>query len=327
MKILLSGITGQTASYATEELLNRGYEVHGIIRRSSNFNTQRIDHVYNHPNLKLHYGDLADSSSINSLVQNIKPDWFINYGAMSYVKASFEIPEYTFDVNATGVQRCLEAVRQYNPKTKFLQCSTSEMYGSASPPQSELSAFCPRSPYGVAKLAGYWATINYREAYGMFACNAISFNHESSRRTEHFVTRKITAAATRIKLGLQDKLVLGNLAAKRDWIFAGDVALGHIKMLEASEPDDYVLASGVSYSVQEFLEKVFFKLDLDWKKHVEISDKHFRPTEVDHLCGDASKIKKKLGWEPKMSFDALVDSMIEHDMKLARQAKLLKEHS
>ena len=280
--ILLTGITGQTGSYAAEALLERGDKVHGIIRRNSNFNTQRIDHVYNHPNLKLHYGDLSDSSSITSLINDLKPDWFINYGAQSYVKASFEIPEYTFDVDATGVVRCLEAIRKFSPKTKFLQASTSELFGSSLPPQSEQTSFCPRSPYGAAKLAAYWATVNYREAYKLFAANAISFNHESPRRTGHFVTRKITMAATRIKLGLQDKLILGNTKSYRDWIHALDVVRGHIMMLESEAPDDFVLGSGESHSVQEFIEIVFKKLDLDWKQYVEISEAHFRPTEVDH---------------------------------------------
>jgi GDPmannose 4,6-dehydratase len=323
-KVLITGITGQTGSVLAEKYLEKGYEVHGMLRRNSSFNTRRIDHIFN--KLNLFYGDLADFGSIINKVSEIQPDHMINCAAQSYVKASFDIPEYTFDIDATGVIRCLEAIRRYSPKTKFLQCSTSELFGSTPAPQSESTPFHPRSPYGAAKIGAYWATVNYREAYNLFCVNSISFNHESISRSEHFVTRKITRAATRIKLGLQDKLVLGNLDAKRDWCDARDVARGQIMMLEAGEPDDYVLATGVARTVRDFVEIVFSKLDLDWKEYVEVSSQHFRPSEVDHLCGDYSKIKNKLGWEPQISFDQMVNEMISHDLRLAEQEQLLSQN-
>lgn len=325
----ITGITGQTGSYLAELLLNKGYKVYGLKRRSSSFNTERLDHVYQdkHVNdrLELIYGDLADYSSLVSLLGDTKPSLFFNMGAMSHVRVSFDIPEYTMDVTGTGVMRCLEAIRKVSPQTRFLQASSSEMFGAEPPPQHEKTPFHPRSPYAVAKVAGYYATINYREAYGMFATNAISFNKESPRRGETFVTRKITRAATRIKLGLQNKLYLGNLSAKRDWHHAQDAAKAMIMMLEANEPDDYCIAAGEMHSVQEFVELVFTKLDLDWKQYVEIDPKYFRPSEVDALCGDSTKLRTKLGWAPQYTFDQLVDEMISCDMKLAVNEKLIAE--
>jgi GDPmannose 4,6-dehydratase len=324
-KACLTGITGQTGSYLAELLLEEGYEVHGLKRSSSNFNTQRIDHIYEDPNLHLVYGDLADYSSLCSFVSNIQPDLFFNCGALSHVRVSFDIPEYTMDITGTGVIRCLEAIRRYSPHTRFLQCSTSELYGSTPPPQDESTPFHPRSPYACAKMAGYWSTINYREAYGMFAVNAISFNHESPRRGENFVTRKITRAATRIKLGLQKELKLGNLDAKRDWGHAKDTARAMYLMLTADDADDYVVATGEMHSVKEFLELVFSKLDMDWKDYVVFDPKYMRPSEVDALGGNPNKIRDKLGWVPKLSFEDLVQEMIDHDMELARQEKILKD--
>ena len=324
-KACVTGITGQTGSYLAEILLNKGYEVHGLKRSSSNFNTQRIDHLYDNPNLNLVYGDLADYSSLVSFVADVNPDLFFNCAALSHVRVSFDIPEYAMDITGTGVVRCLEAIRKYSPETRFLQCSTSELYGSSAPPQDENTPFHPRSPYGCAKLAAYWATINYREAYNMFSVNAISFNHESCRRPGNFVTRKITRAATRIKLGLQDKLVLGNLDAKRDWGHAYDTANALYKILTANEPDDFVVATGEMHSVSDFLKIVFSKLELNWKDYVEFDSKYLRPSEVNALCGDSSKLRQKLNWKPKYSFIDLVDEMLEHDMKLAENEKLLNK--
>lgn len=325
----ITGITGQTGSYLAELLLNKGYKVYGMKRRSSSINTERIDHVYqdSHINdrLELVYGDLADYSSIASLVSDVKPDLFFNLAAMSHVRVSFDIPEYTMDVTGTGVTRCLEAIRKHSPNTRFLTSSSSEMFGSSPPPQNEATPFAPRSPYAVGKISGYFSTINYREAYNIFAANSICFNMESKRRGETFVTRKITRAATRIKLGLQDKLYLGNLAAKRDWHHTKDAARAMIMILEADQPDDFVVSAGEMHSVQEFLEIVFTKLDMDWKEYVKIDPKYFRPSEVDALCGDSSKIRNKLGWAPEITFEQLVDEMIENDMKLALNEKLIKE--
>lgn len=318
----ISGITGQTGSYICDLLLAQGYKVHGLKRRSSSFNTERIDHVQN--NLNLAYGDLADYSSVASWIGDIKPDLFFNMAAQSHVRVSFDIPEYTMDVTGAGVFRVLEAIRKNSPKTKFLQASSSEMYGSTPPPQNEHTLFHPRSPYAIAKVAGYYTTINYREAYDLHACNAISFNHESPRRGETFVTRKITRAATRIKLGLQDKLYLGNLDAKRDWSHASDVADAMFKIITAEQADDFVVASGEMHSVKEFAELVFSKLDLDWEKYVAIDPIYFRAAEVDALCGDASKLRGKLNWEPKYNFKMLVDEMIESDMKLASNEALIR---
>lgn len=329
-KALITGITGQDGSYLTEFLLKKGYEVYGIIRRSSSFNTERIDHLYKDPhekpNLKLLYGDLNDSSSLAEIVHSVNPDEVYNLGAQSHVKVSFDIPEYTGEITGIGTLRLLEAIRRTGCKARFYQASSSELYGKvAEIPQTEKTPFYPRSPYGCAKLYSYWITVNYRESYNLFAANGILFNHESPRRGETFVTRKITRAATRIKLGLQDKLYLGNLDAKRDWGFAGDYVEAMWIMLQADEPDDFVVATGETYSVREFLEKVFDTLDLDWKKHVEIDPKYYRPAEVDILLGDSSKIRKKLGWKPSVSFDGLVKMMVEHDLDLAKKEKVIKD--
>ncbi|BDI28892.1 GDP-mannose 4,6-dehydratase [Capsulimonas corticalis] len=329
---LISGVTGQDGSYLAELLLAKDYEVHGIIRRSSSFNTGRIEHLYVDPHtlgarLFLHYGDLADSSNLRHLVEKVRPDEVYNLGAQSHVKVSFEEPEYTVDVDAVGTLRFLEAIRDYRDRTghdvRFYQASSSEMFGAAPPPQGESTPFHPRSPYACAKVYSYWQTVNYRESYSMFACNGILFNHESERRGETFVTRKITRAATRIKLGLQDKLYLGNLNAKRDWGFAGDYVEAMWRMLQADQPDDYVVATGEAYSVQEFVDKTFALLDLDPAKYVEVDERYFRPAEVDYLLGDPSKARAKLDWKPLVSFDALVERMVEHDLSLARREKTL----
>lgn len=325
----ITGITGQTGSYLAELLLEQGYKVYGLKRRSSSFNTERLDHIYqdshDNPNLELVYGDLSDYSSLLSFVGDAKPDLFFNMAAMSHVRVSFDVPEYTMDITGTGVLRCLEAVRKCSPKTRFIQASSSEMFGATPPPQNETTPFHPRSPYAVAKVAGYYATINYREAYNMFACNAISFNKESPRRGETFVTRKITQAAARIKLGIQDKLYLGNVSARRDWHHAKDAARAMIMILESDTPDDYCISAGEMHSVQEFVELVFSKLGLDWKEHVLIDPKYFRPSEVDALCGDSSKLRNKLGWEPLYTFDQLVEEMIERDMLLAANEKMINQ--
>jgi GDPmannose 4,6-dehydratase len=326
----ITGITGQTGSYLCDLLLSKGYKVYGLKRRSSSLNTERIDHVYTDPHangkLEMIYGDLADYSSLTNWIGDIKPDLFFNMGAQSHVRVSFDIPEYTMDVTGTGVMRVLEAIRKNSPQTKFLTASSSEMFGSQPPPQNELTPFHPRSPYGVAKVAGYFATVNYREAYGLHACNAISFNHESPRRGETFVTRKITRAATRIKLGLQDKLYLGNLDAKRDWSHAADVAQAMYKIITAPQADDFVIASGEMHSVEEFAKIVFDMLGLDYSQYVEFDPKYLRPSEVDALCGDPTKLKTTLGWEPSYGFLDLVKEMVDSDMELARKEKTLKDH-
>jgi len=334
-KALITGITGQDGSYLAELLLGKGYEVHGMVRRSSSFNTSRIDHLYQDPHrpgtkLFLHYGDLADGTGLRRLMEKIQPDEVYNLGAQSHVKVSFDQPEYTADVVALGTLRLLEAVRDYKDRTghdvRFYEACSSEMFGKVvETPQKETTPFYPRSPYGVAKVFGYWQTVNYREAYNLFAVNGILFNHESPRRGETFVTRKITRAATKIKLGLQDKLYLGNLASKRDWGFAGDYVEAMWLMLQQDKPDDYVIATGKTHSVMEFVEKVFARLELDWQKYVEIDPRYFRPTEVDLLLGDPSKAKKMLHWEPKVDLDGLVEMMVEHDLELARQEKTLKD--
>lgn len=321
-KACITGITGQTGSYLAEILIEKGYEVYGLIRRSSSFNTDRIDHIYKE--LKLTYGDLSDYGSIANWVRKVQPDEFYDLGAMSHVRVSFDIPEYTMDIGATGVIRCLEALYNFSPHTHFVQASTSEMFGSTPPPQNEQTPFHPRSPYGAAKVAGFWSTVNYRESGKLFAANSISFNHESKRRGETFVTRKITRAATRIKLGLQDKLVLGNLESQRDWNHAKDVANAVWLMTTAPKADDWVVASGEMHSVKEFLELVFSKLELNWQEYVSFDEKYFRPTEVDSLCGDATKIKTELGWKPEYTFDQLIDEMVDHDLKLATQEYKLK---
>ncbi len=327
----ITGITGQMGSYLCELLLSKGYKVYGLKRRSSSLNTDRIDHLYIDPHtntqLELIYGDLANYSTMSEIIGDVKPDLLFNLAAQSHVKVSFDMPEYTVDIDGTGVVRILEAIRKCSPKTRFLTASSSEMFGSSPPPQNEETKFHPRSPYAVAKIAGYYATINYREAYGIHACNAISFNTESPRRGETFVSRKITRAAARIKLGLQQKLYLGNLDAKRDWSHALDTVDGMYKIITAPVADDYVIASGTTRTVRELVNIVFSKLDLNYLDYVEIDPRYYRATEVDALCGDASKIKNKLGWQPKYTFEALIDEMITSDMELARKEKILKEHT
>ncbi len=321
-KALITGITGQDGSYLTELLLGKGYEVHGIKRRSSSFNTSRIDSILpdwheRDAHLKLHFADLADSSSLVALLYRLQPDEVYHLGAQSHVKVSFEIPEYTGDITALGTTRLLEAIRETGVKTRFYNASSSEMFGRvAEVPQSESTPFRPRSPYGCSKVYGYWLSVNYREAYGIFACNGILFNHESPRRGETFVSRKITRAVARIQAGLQDKLYLGNLEAKRDWGYAPEYVEAMWRMLQQDEPDDYVVATGETHTVREFLECAFEHVGLPWKKHVEIDPRYFRPTEVDILKGDPSKARRVLGWEPKVTFHDLVRIMVEADVKL-----------
>jgi GDPmannose 4,6-dehydratase len=329
-KALITGITGQDGSYLAELLLNKGYAVHGLIRRASTFNTERIDHLYkdfHDPAARIHlyYGDLSVSGQLTDLLHDIQPDEIYHLGAQSHVRVSFDMPEYTGDVTGLGTLRLLEAIRKTGIKTKFYQASSSEMFGAAPPPQNELTPFQPQSPYAAAKVYAYYIVRNYRDAYKLFACNGILFNHESPRRGETFVTRKITRAATRIKLGLQDKLYLGNLDAKRDWGFAGDYVEAMWLMLQQEKPDDLVIATGETHSVKEFVEKVFRKLNLDYQKHVIIDPKYFRPTEVDVLLGDSSKAKNILGWKPRVGFDQLIDMMIEADMEQAGKEKTLFE--
>ncbi len=327
-KAFLTGITGQDGSYLAEFLLNKGYEIHGLIRRSSTFNTDRIDHLYrdfHDPNAKLflHYGDLSVSGQLMDLLSSIKPDEIYHLGAQSHVRVSFDMPEYTGDITGLGTLRILEAIRKTGIQTKFYQASSSEMFGAAEPPQSEKTIFQPRSPYAAAKVYAYYIVQNYRDAYGLFATNGILFNHESPRRGETFVTRKITRAATQIKVGLRDKLYLGNLEAKRDWGFAGDFVEAMWLMLQQEKPDDYVIATGETHSVREFTEKVFSKLNLDYAQYVAVDPRYFRPTEVDVLLGDASKANKALGWQPKVTFDQLIDMMIAADLELAKKEKTL----
>ncbi len=330
-KALITGITGQDGSYLTELLLEKGYEVWGIIRRSSSFHTGRIDHIYKDlhekPRLKLVYGDMTDGSNLSLLINEIQPDEVYNLAAQSHVRVSFDMPIFTVNTDALGTLRLLEAIRSSKGAVKFYQASSSEMYGKVVEiPQTEKTPFYPRSPYACAKVYSFWQTLNYREAYGLFACNGILFNHESPRRGETFVTRKITRAATRIKCGLLDKLYLGNLDAKRDWGFAGDYVEAMWLMLQQEESDDYVIATGESHSVREFVEEVFRYLDLDWQKYVEIDKRYFRPTEVDLLQGDSSKAKKVLGWEPRVTFKELAKKMTDADMKIAKDEKILAEH-
>jgi GDPmannose 4,6-dehydratase len=329
---LVTGITGQDGSYLAEFLLAKGYEVHGIIRRASTFNTERIENLYRDPHepgtrLKLHYGDLADGTGLRHVLNTVRPDEVYNLAAQSHVRVSFEQAEYTADVVGTGTLRLLEAFREYTVSSgksaRFYQAGSSEMFGAAPPPQNEQTPFHPRSPYACAKVAAHWFCVNAREAYGLFICNGILFNHESERRGETFVTRKITRAATRIKHGLQGKLYLGNLHAKRDWGFAGDYVEAMWLMLQQEAPDDYVVATGESYSVQQFLEATFGCLGLDWKEHVAIDQRYFRPAEVDFLLGDSSKARQRLGWKPKVDFQALVQRMVDNDLRLAERESLL----
>jgi len=330
-KALITGITGQDGSYLVELLLQKGYAVWGIIRRSSSFHTGRLDHLYKDPHekprLRLIYGDLTDGGNLSSIIGDIQPDEVYNLGAQSHVRVSFDTPVYTVDTDALGTLRLLEAIRSMKKPAKFYQASSSEMYGKVvETPQTEKTPFYPRSPYGCAKVYSFWQTVNYREAYGLFACNGILFNHESPRRGETFVTRKITRAATRIKLGLQDKLYMGNLDAKRDWGFAGDFVETMWLMLQQEKNDDYVIATGESHSVREFLDEVFGYLGLDWQKYVKIDPRYYRPTEVDYLQGDPSKAKKELGWRPKVTFKELAKLMTDADMKLAENEKILNDH-
>jgi len=324
-KALISGITGQDGSYLAEFLLGKGYEVYGIIRRSSSFNTGRIDPIYEDPHVphrRLHlvYGDLNDASSLNHIIRTIQPDEIYNLGAQSHVRVSFDIPEYTGEITGLGTIRLLEAIRESGLKPKFYQASSSEMFGKVQEiPQRETTPFYPRSPYGAAKVYSYWITVNYREAYDLFACNGILFNHESPRRGETFVTRKITKAAARIKLGIQQDLFLGNLDAKRDWGFAGDYIEAMWLMLQASKPEDYVIATGETHTVREFLELAFGRLKLDWQKHVKLDAKYYRPTEVDLLIGDASKAKRDLGWEPRVRFQELAYMMVDADLAAEKE--------
>ena len=329
-KALITGITGQDGSYLAELLLEKGYEVHGIIRRSSTFNTQRIDHLYQDPHVNgvrlfLHYGDMADSSNLMRIVHEIAPDEVYNLAAQSHVRVSFDSPEFTGDVDALGTMRLLEAIRLKGVKTRFYQASTSELYGKVQEiPQRETTPFYPRSPYGVAKLYSFWAVKNYREAYGLHASNGILFNHESPRRGETFVTRKITRAVGRIKLGLQSELFMGNVNARRDWGFAGDYVEGMWRMLQQDSPDDYVLATGEMHSVKEFLAEAFGYVGLDWEKYVKHDSRYERPSEVDQLLGDPTKARTLLGWTPKVTFKELVKMMVDADLKLAERELRVK---
>lgn len=324
-KALVTGITGQDGSYLAELLLAKGYEVHGIIRRASTFNTERIDHLYQDPHINgvrlfLHYGDVSDATNLIKLLYRIQPQEIYHLAAQSHVRVSFDIPEYTGDVTGLGTIRILEAIRETGLKTKFYQASSSEMYGKVQEvPQRETTPFYPRSPYGAAKVYAYWLTVNYRESYGIFACNGILFNHESPRRGETFVTRKVTRAVARIKTGLEDKLYLGNLESKRDWGYAKEYVEAMWLMLQQDEPQDYVIATGETHSIHELLEEAFSYAGLDWRQHLEIDQRYYRPAEVDLLIGDSSKAKRKLGWEAKIKFKDLVHLMIDADMEAAKK--------
>ena len=321
MKAFITGITGQDGSYLAELLLAKGYEVHGLIRRASSFNTQRIDHLYldpHNPNAKLflHFGDLTDGSRLATLLATIKPQEIYNLAAQSHVRVSFDEPEYTGDTTGLGTIRLLEAIRQSSPEAKFYQASSSEMFGAANPPQNEFTEFYPRSPYGVAKVYSYWITKNYREAYGLFASNGILFNHESPRRGETFVTRKITRAVARIAKGVQKELFLGNLDARRDWGYAPEYVIGMWQMLQTDKADDYVLSTGTDLSVKDFVRLSFEHVGLDWQKFVKFDEKYLRPTEVDTLIGDSSKAEKDLGWKASVGPEKLAAIMVDHDIAL-----------
>ncbi len=324
-RALITGITGQDGSYLADLLVAKGYEVHGIIRRASTFNTARIDHLYQDPhvhgvNLFLHYGDLADSVQLVKLLYNLEPDEIYHLGAQSHVRVSFDIPEYTADVTGVGTIRILEAIREAGVKTRFYQASSSEMFGKVQAvPQTETTPFWPRSPYGVAKLFSYWATVNYRESYSLHASNGILFNHESPRRGETFVTRKISRAVARIKHGLDSALYLGNLDAQRDWGYAPEYVEGMWLMLQQDKPDDYVLATNEAHTVREFVQHAFAHADLDWKEFIKHDDRYERPAEVDLLIGDSTKAKKQLGWEPKVRFQELVKLMVDADLEMVRR--------
>jgi GDPmannose 4,6-dehydratase len=333
-KALVTGLTGQDGSYLADLLIEKGYEVHGIVRRSSTFSTDRIEHLYSDPHepdarLFIHYGDLSDGTGLRQVLERVEPNEVYNLAAQSHVGVSFFQPEYTADVDGLGTLRLLEAIRDYSRRidrqVPFYQAGTSEMFGSTPPPQSELTPFHPRSPYAAAKLYAHWQTINYREAYGLFATNGILFNHESERRGETFVTRKITRAATRISLGLQEKLYLGNLDAGRDWGHARDYVEAMWLMLQQDTPDDFVIATGEMHTVRQFVQKVFERLDLDWNEHVEVDPRYFRPSEVEALQGDATKARRVLGWEPKIDLDQLVGLMVDSDLDLARRERTLAD--
>jgi len=319
-RALITGITGQDGSFLAEQLLKKGYEVHGLVRRSSSFNTERIDHLYRDPHeeqvkLLLHHADLSDSSRLARVIYDVQPEEVYHLGAQSHVRVSFDVPEYTSDVTGMGTVRLLEAIRDARVQPRFYQASSSEMFGVSPPPQDESTPFHPRSPYAVAKVTAFWITVNYRESYGMHASNGILFNHESERRGETFVTRKITRALAAIRLGLQDKLYLGNLDAKRDWGYAPDFTDAMWRMLQQDEPGDYVIATGEMHSVRDFLDEAAAHLGMDWSDHVEIDPKYFRPAEVDALCGDATKAREQLGWEPMVTFSELVRIMVDADVK------------
>lgn len=320
-KALITGVTGQDGSYLAELLLAKGYEVHGLVRRSSSFNSGRLDGVYQDPHESgvhffKHYGDLSDSSSLMCLIREIQPDEVYNLAAQSHVRVSFEIPEYTGDVTGLGVARILEAVRSAGTPTRFYQASSSEMFGASPAPQDENTAFVPQSPYGAAKLYGHWITVNYREAHGIYACSGILFNHESPRRGENFVTRKISRAVARINAGMQDKLYMGNLDALRDWGYAPEYVEAMWRMLQQENPDDYVVATAEAHTPREFCEIAFAHVGLNWEKHVEIDPRYYRPTEVNHLLGDATKAREKLGWAPRTNFRDLVQLMVDADIRL-----------
>jgi GDPmannose 4,6-dehydratase len=329
-KAFITGITGQDGSYLAEFLLQKGYEVHGLIRRASTFNTHRIEHLFQDPHVSkpkliLHYGDLSDGSRLTTLLAMIRPDEVYHLAAQSHVRVSFDEPEHTGDVTGLATTRLLEAIRLVSPESKFYQASSSEMFGATPPPQDEGTPFYPRSPYGAAKVYSYWMTKNYREAYGLFACNGILFNHESPRRGETFVTRKITRAAARIKLGLQDKLFLGNLDSIRDWGYAPEYVEAQWLMLQADKPDDYIVATNKSATVSDFLSASFGALDLDWEKHVEFDSRYLRPTEVDALVGDYSKAKLALSWQPSVLVDELAHIMVQRDLELLARTELEPE--
>jgi GDPmannose 4,6-dehydratase len=334
-RALVTGITGQDGSYLAELLLAKGYEVHGIVRRASTFNTERIEHLYRDPHsddvrLLLHYGDLSDGTGLRRILEAVQPDEIYHLGAQSHVRVSFDEPEYTADVVGVGSLRLFDAARDYMQRTgrevRIYQAGSSEMFGAAQPPQTETTVFHPRSPYAVSKVAAHWFAINYRESYGLFICNGILFNHESPRRGETFVTRKITRAVGRIKCGLQDKLYLGNLEARRDWGFAGDYVEAMWRMLQHDTPGDYVVATGEAYSVRDFVEHAFGEADLDWRQYVEIDPRYFRPAEVDYLLGDSARIRSVLGWEPQVRFPELVSMMVEHDIRKGEQEALIASH-
>ena len=331
-RALITGITGQDGSYLAEFLLGKGYIVHGVVRRSSSFNTERIEHLYRDPHdpatrLFLHYGDLVDGTGLREVLTRVQPDEIYNLGAQSHVRVSFDQPVYTVQADALGTMNLLEAIRDTGRSVRFYQASSSEMYGKVlETPQTESTPFYPRSPYACAKVYSFWQTVNYRESYNIYACNGILFNHESPRRGETFVTRKITRAATRIKEGLQQKLYLGNLDAKRDWGFAGDYVEAMWLMLQQPTAEDYVIATGETHSVREFLDEVFGHLKLDWKKYVEIDPRYFRPAEVDLLLGDAGKARKALGWKPKVTFKELAKMMTESDWEVAKRERVLSDH-